>query len=141
MLIQKRFYKWDDQFSDLPIKLGQEKAILIEKGIIAQVIKEGEEEEEWMIKDHEGSRVKITEKLVTGIAFYRPSKIAIHGVEVIGKFHSEINDHLDRRFESIEELNNDSQSQSSYTLSDLMVILYGDAIASFVMIIKKKKPE
>lgn len=134
MQIRRSYYQWNEDHLNLPVKLGQPKAKLLEEGFIKGFIEDGEEK-------YQGAtgnpwRVHFVEDRVSRIWFNRQCNFILQQQDVMGGFYKKTEELVATYFKSLNKRISSIDEMKAYRDSPILYLIYRDRILNLVGIIK-----
>jgi len=134
--IDRTYFKWNEKLTHLNIKLGDSKESLMSKGLIKEIINEGEIDFEGV--DGTPWRVNFDGDKVSKIWFNRDSSFKIDETEISGENYEKIKPILESKFQSLNSEIMNVEEMKSFTDSDVLYVICRDFFITLIGIIKTK---
>ena len=137
MLIQKLYFKWENSKFDFPVKLGQNKSELINKGFVKEIIDSKTGKTNYTGATGNPWRIKFENNLVTQIWFNKENNFIYDGVNLKDKINDSGKTYLNQNFE---ELSVSSQEAINFNnIKDgVLYVVLGDFHVKMIAVIGKK---
>ena len=138
MLIQKRYYIWDDTKFDFPIKLGMSKTELLQKNLIVEVYNNEKNEVEYSGVNELPWRIDFKDGIVDKIWFNHQNDFLYDNTDLKEEVINHGESSIELRFEKISGLINKEVELKEYNKSDVLYIVLGDFFIRMIGILKRK---
>lgn len=138
MLIQKRYYKWDDSKFEFPIKLGQTKSELVNSGLITEIKDAETGKTNYTGVNGTPWRINFHNDLVDQIWFNHENDFIYNTLDLKDEVMRNGEKALQARFEIIDELTNKNPELKDFEGKQVLYVVLGDFVIRMIALIDKK---
>jgi hypothetical protein len=137
LLIQKRYYIWDDKKFDFPIKLGMSKTELLQKGLVLEVYSNEKSEVEYSGVNELPWRIDFKDDFVDKMWFNQQNDFIYDNTDLKEEVINHGEPSIEIKFEKIPELTNKEVELKNYQNTDVLYIVLGDFFIRMIGILRK----